>query len=101
MDRGDAAIESGNSEKIIRDHYLSTSSVTQAKAFWKIEPKEVCAKSGKKIGFWLAIFAALRPRKGCPIMCLAGGASRASLGRTPQLADERGNLVPFRISRSL
>jgi hypothetical protein len=47
MDRGDAAIESGNSEKIIRDHYLNTSSLTQAKAFWKIEPKEVCANSGK------------------------------------------------------
>jgi hypothetical protein len=35
----DAAIESGNSENIIRDHYLDTSSLTQAKAFWKIEPK--------------------------------------------------------------
>jgi hypothetical protein len=35
----DAAIESGNSEKIIRDHYLNTSSLRDAKQFWKIEPK--------------------------------------------------------------
>jgi hypothetical protein len=34
----DAAIESGNSEKIIRDHYLNTSAANEAKAFWKIEP---------------------------------------------------------------
>lgn len=32
----DAAIESGNSEKIIRDHYLNTSSLSDAKQFWKI-----------------------------------------------------------------
>jgi site-specific recombinase XerD len=35
----DAAIESGNSEAIIRDHYLNTSSLSAAKQFWKIEPK--------------------------------------------------------------
>jgi hypothetical protein len=34
----DAAIESGNSESIIRDHYLNTSSLASAKQFWKIEP---------------------------------------------------------------
>ncbi len=34
----DAAIESGNSEKIIRDHYLNTSSLGDAKQFWKIQP---------------------------------------------------------------
>ncbi len=35
----DAAIESGNSEKIIRDHYLNTSSLSDAKQFWRGEPK--------------------------------------------------------------
>jgi hypothetical protein len=35
----DAAIESGNSEKIIRDHYLNTSSLSDAKQFWRIEPE--------------------------------------------------------------
>jgi Phage integrase, N-terminal SAM-like domain len=34
----DAAIESGNSEKIIRDHYLNTSAADESKAFWRIEP---------------------------------------------------------------
>jgi hypothetical protein len=34
----DAAIESGNSEKIIRDHYLNTNSLSDAKQFWRIEP---------------------------------------------------------------
>jgi hypothetical protein len=34
----DAAIESGNSEAIIRDHYLNTSTLLAAKHFWKIEP---------------------------------------------------------------
>ena len=32
----DAAIESGNSESIIRDHYLNTSTLSAAKQFWKI-----------------------------------------------------------------
>jgi hypothetical protein len=35
----DAAIESGNSETIIRDHYLNTSSLGDSKRFWKIEPE--------------------------------------------------------------
>lgn len=35
----DAAIESGNSESIIRDHYLNTSTLAAAKHFWKIEPE--------------------------------------------------------------
>jgi integrase len=34
----DAAIESGNSESIIRKHYLNTSTLRQAKAFWQIVP---------------------------------------------------------------
>jgi len=34
----DAAIESGNSEKIIRDHYLNTSAANEAKSFWQIGP---------------------------------------------------------------
>lgn len=34
----DAAIESGNSEAIIRDHYLNTGTLSAAKRFWKIEP---------------------------------------------------------------
>lgn len=34
----DAAIESGNSEKIIRDHYFNTTATPEAKAFWKIAP---------------------------------------------------------------
>jgi integrase len=33
-----AAMESGNSETIIRNHYLNTSSLAEAKQFWKIEP---------------------------------------------------------------
>jgi hypothetical protein len=36
----DAAIESGNSEVIIRDHYLNTSTLSAAKQFWKIEPQK-------------------------------------------------------------
>jgi hypothetical protein len=34
----DAAIEAGNSEKVIRESYLNTSTFAQAKQFWKIEP---------------------------------------------------------------
>jgi site-specific recombinase XerD len=36
----DAALESGNSEKIIRDHYLNTSTSNEAKSFWKIYPED-------------------------------------------------------------
>jgi hypothetical protein len=35
----DAAIESGNSEQIIRTNYLNAIPKSQAKAFWKIEPR--------------------------------------------------------------
>lgn len=35
----DAALESGNSEKIIRDNYLNTSVTAEAKAFWRILPE--------------------------------------------------------------
>jgi site-specific recombinase XerD len=35
----DAALESGNSEKIIRHHYLNVVPAGQAKAFWNIQPK--------------------------------------------------------------
>jgi hypothetical protein len=34
------AIESGNSEKIIRDHYLNTSSLADAQSFWQIVPAQ-------------------------------------------------------------
>jgi site-specific recombinase XerC len=34
----ETAIESGNSEQIIRSHYLNAVPKSQAKAFWKIEP---------------------------------------------------------------
>jgi hypothetical protein len=34
----DAVIEAGNSEKVIRESYLNTSTFSQAKQFWKIEP---------------------------------------------------------------
>jgi site-specific recombinase XerD len=34
----DAAIESGNTEKIIRDHYHNVVAPADAKAFWKISP---------------------------------------------------------------
>ena len=40
----DAAIESGNSEKIIRDHYLNTSSFKDADRFWSIFPEEIDGK---------------------------------------------------------
>ena len=35
----ETAIESGNSEQIIRTHYLNAIAKSQAKAFWRIEPK--------------------------------------------------------------
>jgi hypothetical protein len=35
----DAAIEAGNSEKVIRESYLNTSSFGAAKQFWKLEPQ--------------------------------------------------------------
>jgi len=34
----ETAIEAGNSEQIIREHYLNVITRAQAKAFWKIEP---------------------------------------------------------------
>jgi hypothetical protein len=36
----DSALESGNSESIIRNHYLDTSTAHEAKAFWQIFPTE-------------------------------------------------------------
>jgi site-specific recombinase XerD len=36
----DAALESGNTEKIIKDHYLNTSSFDDAQAFWQIAPAQ-------------------------------------------------------------
>jgi hypothetical protein len=36
----DTALESGNSEKIIRDHYLNTSSLADAQGFWQIVPTQ-------------------------------------------------------------
>lgn len=35
----EAAIESGNSERIIRDHYFGTMTKAKAKEFWSIQPK--------------------------------------------------------------
>jgi hypothetical protein len=35
----DAAIEAGNSEKVIRESYLNTSTFAAAKQFWKLEPQ--------------------------------------------------------------
>ena len=40
----DAAIESGNSEKIIRDHYLNTCSFKDAQRFWNIFPEDADQK---------------------------------------------------------
>ena len=40
----DAAIESGNSEKIIRGHYLNTSSFKDAQRFWSIAPEDTDRK---------------------------------------------------------
>jgi integrase len=34
----DAAIEAGNSEKVIRESYLNTSTFSAARQFWKLEP---------------------------------------------------------------
>jgi hypothetical protein len=34
-----AAIEAGNSEKVIRESYLNTSTFSAAKQFWKLEPQ--------------------------------------------------------------
>jgi len=36
---GDAALEAGNSEGVIKKHYLNLASVTQGNAFWRIAPK--------------------------------------------------------------
>jgi hypothetical protein len=35
----DTAIESGNTERIIRDHYLNTNSLADAQGFWQIVPE--------------------------------------------------------------
>jgi hypothetical protein len=35
----EAAIESGNSERIIRDHYFGAIRKAKAKEFWNIQPK--------------------------------------------------------------
>ena len=37
---GDTALETGNSEKIIRDHYLGFWTTAQAEKFWSISPKD-------------------------------------------------------------
>jgi hypothetical protein len=36
---GDAAIEAGNTEAVIKEHYLKIASAAQGKAFWRIAPK--------------------------------------------------------------
>jgi hypothetical protein len=44
---GNAAIEAGNTESIIHDHYLDLVSVTEGKAFWKILPAGVAMPKEK------------------------------------------------------
>jgi len=44
---GDAAIEAGNSESIIKDHYLNLVGVTEGEAFWKILPAGVAMPKEK------------------------------------------------------
>ena len=36
---GDAALQAGNSEKIIRKHYLDLKTEAEADVFWRIVPK--------------------------------------------------------------
>ena len=36
---GDAALQAGNSEAIIRKHYLNLKTTEEAKRFWNIKPK--------------------------------------------------------------
>lgn len=101
----DAAFESGNSEKIIRDYYLNTSSHTQVKAFWKIEPKKVRANSGEIREENRILDGEFRGAKTAKRMSndVLRQRCKRSLSQPspPQLADERSNLFPFRISRSL
>jgi len=40
----DAALESGNTETIIKNHYLNTSSFEDAQAFWRIAPVDKASK---------------------------------------------------------
>jgi hypothetical protein len=42
----DAALEAGNSEKVIRESYLNTSTFAAAKEFWKLEPKGLVLRTG-------------------------------------------------------
>ena len=50
---GDAALQAGNSEAIIRKHYLDLKSVEEADEFWRIVPagsklsKEMVKKDGR------------------------------------------------------
>ena len=44
---GEAAIQAGNSEAIIRKHYLDLKSATEAEAFWSIKPKHAAASAAK------------------------------------------------------
>ena len=38
---GDAALQAGNSEAVIRKHYLDLKSIEEADAFWRIVPEGV------------------------------------------------------------
>lgn len=42
---GEAAIEAGNSEGVVKKHYLNAATLAQGRAFWRIKPKGV--KIGK------------------------------------------------------
>ena len=41
---GDAALEGGNSESVIKKHYLNITTRTEGEAFWMIAPKGVVIK---------------------------------------------------------
>lgn len=45
---GDAALQAGNSEDVIRKHYLDLKSVQEADDFWQIMPKGVSAPQWRK-----------------------------------------------------
>lgn len=55
---GDAALQAGNSEAIIRKHYLDLKSVEEADKFWQIVPKgEKLPKMEKKEGRYVPVAA--------------------------------------------
>lgn len=53
---GDAALQAGNSESVIRKHYLDLKSVEEADQFWKIVPEgsKLPVRMRKQDGRYLA-----------------------------------------------